>query len=142
MGKNKENEVNEDEGFELVEIGDQVKHAKWGVGTVLFRSGTGDNAKAIVVFPDEGQKKLMLKYAKLKKVGTTSLKSVERMRQEAPEPPRPKAKPVARVVHEEIELDVPEIEEEEEIELDEEVVGFDDTEEEEGFGDRKGPGGE
>lgn len=53
-----------------INIGDQVKHAKWGVGTVLFKSGSGDGTKVIVVFPEEGQKKLMLKYAKLKKVGT------------------------------------------------------------------------
>lgn len=51
-------------------IGDQVRHAKWGVGTVLFKSGSGEAGKVIVVFPEEGQKKLMLKYAKLKKVGT------------------------------------------------------------------------
>lgn len=53
-----------------ITIGDQVKHPKWGVGTVLFRSGMGEDAKAIVVFPEEGQKKLMLAFAKLKKVGT------------------------------------------------------------------------
>lgn len=53
-----------------INIGDQVKHAKWGVGTVLFKSGAGDSTKVIVVFPEEGQKKLMLKHAKLKKVGT------------------------------------------------------------------------
>ena len=58
--------------WDQIEIGDQVKHAKWGVGTVLFRSGMDETAKAIVVFPEEGQLKLMLKYAKLKKVGTTS----------------------------------------------------------------------
>jgi len=53
---------------EQIEIGDQVKHSKWGVGTVLYKSGSGDRAKAIVVFAEEGQKKLLLKYAKLKKV--------------------------------------------------------------------------
>jgi hypothetical protein len=53
-----------------INIGDQVKHAKWGVGTVLFKSGAGDATKVIVVFPEEGQKKLMLKQAKMKKVGT------------------------------------------------------------------------
>ncbi len=56
--------------WDEIAIGDQVKHAQWGVGTVLFRSGSGELAKAIVVFPEEGQKKLMLKYAKLKKVGS------------------------------------------------------------------------
>ena len=51
-----------------IEIGDQVKHSKFGTGTVLYKSGSGDRAKAIVVFPEEGQKKLLLKYAKLKKI--------------------------------------------------------------------------
>ena len=51
-----------------IEIGDQVKHPKFGLGTVLYKSGSGDRAKAIVVFSEEGQKKLLLKYAKLKKV--------------------------------------------------------------------------
>jgi DNA helicase-2/ATP-dependent DNA helicase PcrA len=50
------------------EVGDQVKHPKWGVGTILFKSGSGENAKAIVVFPEEGQKKLLVKKARLRKV--------------------------------------------------------------------------
>lgn len=50
------------------EVGDQVKHPKWGVGNILFKSGTGDHAKVVVVFPEEGQKKLLVKKAKLKKV--------------------------------------------------------------------------
>jgi DNA helicase-2/ATP-dependent DNA helicase PcrA len=50
------------------EVGDQVKHPKWGVGTILFKSGTRDHAKVVVVFPEEGQKKLLVKKARLKKV--------------------------------------------------------------------------
>jgi DNA helicase-2/ATP-dependent DNA helicase PcrA len=50
------------------EVGDQVKHPKWGVGTILFKSGSGENAKVVVVFPEEGQKKLLVKKARLKKV--------------------------------------------------------------------------
>ncbi|HRS00540.1 MAG TPA: hypothetical protein P5128_09880, partial [Candidatus Sumerlaeia bacterium] len=53
---------------EEIEIGDQVKHPKFGVGTVLYKSGSGDRAKATVVFPEEGQKKLALKYARLKRI--------------------------------------------------------------------------
>jgi hypothetical protein len=66
--------------WDRIEIGDQIKHPKWGVGTVLFRSGNGDVAKAIVVFPEEGHKKLLLRHASLKKVGSTSLKSVEKLK--------------------------------------------------------------
>jgi DNA helicase-2/ATP-dependent DNA helicase PcrA len=50
------------------ETGDQVKHPKWGVGTVLFKNGTGERQKVIVVFPEQGQKKLMAAMAKLTKV--------------------------------------------------------------------------
>jgi len=54
--------------FDEFQIGDQVEHPKWGVGTILFRGGMGEKAKVIVVFPDEGQKKLALKFAKLKRI--------------------------------------------------------------------------
>lgn len=66
----KQEEKAEQKPWDEISIGDQVKHAQWGVGTVLFRSGSGDDAKAVVVFPEEGQKKLMLKFAKLVKVGS------------------------------------------------------------------------
>ena len=63
-------EMETDPDVELVEfeVGDQVKHPKWGVGTILFKSGSGENAKVIVVFPEEGQKKLLVKKSRLKKV--------------------------------------------------------------------------
>jgi len=57
--------------YETFEVGDQVRHPKWGVGSILFKSGSGDSAKAIVVFPEEGQKKLMLKFAKLERIQDT-----------------------------------------------------------------------
>lgn len=53
---------------EEFEVGDQVKHPKWGIGTILFKSGTGENAKVVVVFQEEGQRKLLVKKAKLKRV--------------------------------------------------------------------------
>lgn len=127
--------------WDQIEIGDQVRHPKWGVGTVLFRSGMGNNAKAIVVFPEEGQKKLMLRFAKLVKVGTTSLKSVEKMKQEIA-PPAPK-RPAREVIadEEDVDLDLDEVDVDDEgLMLDEEdadVVGFGDDEEE-GFGGGRG----
>lgn len=66
---------NETHPYDLFQIGDQIKHPKWGVGTILFRSGGGEETKAIVVFPEEGQKKLALKYAKIKKVQATRSKA-------------------------------------------------------------------
>lgn len=50
------------------EIGDSVKHPKWGVGTILYKTGSGNRTKLIVIFPEEGQKKLLMRYAKLKKI--------------------------------------------------------------------------
>lgn len=115
--------------WDQIEIGDQVKHAKWGVGTVLFRSGMGETAKAIVVFPEEGQIKLMLKYAKLKKVGTTSLKSVEKLK--AQEAAAPKARPERPAPREDEDGEELESDDEELLLDDEEVAGFDDDEEDE-----------
>jgi hypothetical protein len=133
--------------WDQIEIGDQVKHLKWGVGTVLFRSGTGTNAKAIVVFPEEGQKKLMLRFAKLKKVGTTTLKSVEKLKAET-QPPKPVVhhahKPPAEVEEGE-EVALPLGDEEPELLIGEEegeVAGFDDDEEEKDFGESTPAGGE
>lgn len=57
--------------WDAFEVGDQVRHPKWGVGSILFKSGSGDTSKAIVVFPEQGQKKLMLKYAKLERLTET-----------------------------------------------------------------------
>lgn len=128
MSKKKDQE--NEEQFDQIDVGDQVKHVKWGVGTVVWRLGSGDNAKAYVVFPEEGQKKLMLKYAKLKKVGTTSLKSVERLKHEIPEPRVKPEKVVHEEVAEEIDLGVP-LGDEEPLADEEEVVGFDEDEEEE-----------
>jgi hypothetical protein len=68
MVKKQETAAEPRNSFDDFGIGDQVQHPKWGVGTILFRSGSGDAAKVIVVFPEEGQKKLALKYAKLKKL--------------------------------------------------------------------------
>jgi PcrA/UvrD tudor domain len=54
--------------WETFEVGDRVKHPKWGVGSILFKKGSGESAKAIVVFPERGQVNLMLKHAKLERI--------------------------------------------------------------------------
>jgi hypothetical protein len=57
------------EKFEPVDVSDKVKHPKFGTGTVMVRIGDGENAKAIVKFPQPvGEKKLVLRYSKLKKI--------------------------------------------------------------------------
>ena len=52
-----------------VTAGDTVLHDKWGEGVVLTVSGSGTDAEALVMFEDAGEKRLLLAYAPLKKVG-------------------------------------------------------------------------
>ncbi|MFB3897318.1 MAG: hypothetical protein ACE14V_13535 [bacterium] len=81
---------------EVVEfdINDKVEHPKWGLGVVMHRSGSGDKAKVMVQFYKEDKMKtLMVKFAKLKKVGT------------AAPPPKSYVKPI---IEEEVEETHPE----------------------------------
>jgi DNA helicase-2/ATP-dependent DNA helicase PcrA len=43
-------------------------HAKYGEGTVLQREGDGEDAKLTVLFVRNGMKKLMEKFANLRKL--------------------------------------------------------------------------
>ncbi len=43
----------------------QVHHPSFGLGKIVIRTGTDENAKAIVKFKEEGEKKLALKHANL-----------------------------------------------------------------------------
>ncbi|WP_312075609.1 UvrD-helicase domain-containing protein [Chryseobacterium sp.] len=52
-----------------IEVGDKVRHDRFGIGEVAFLDGTDpQNIKAKVVFVHEGEKNLILKYAKLTKI--------------------------------------------------------------------------
>jgi DNA helicase II / ATP-dependent DNA helicase PcrA len=46
----------------------RVRHAKYGEGTVLMREGDGEDAKLTILFERHGMKKLMEKFANLKRV--------------------------------------------------------------------------
>ncbi len=48
--------------------GNRVRHAKYGEGTVMMREGDGEDAKLSVIFDRHGLKKLMEKFANLKKI--------------------------------------------------------------------------
>jgi DNA helicase-2/ATP-dependent DNA helicase PcrA len=52
-----------------VAAGDTVVHDRFGEGVVLAVSGQGTDAEAVVHFEEEGEKRLLLAYAPLKKVG-------------------------------------------------------------------------
>ena len=47
-------------------VGMVVEHERFGKGKIISIEGASDNIKAIVLFDKEGQKQLLLKYAKLK----------------------------------------------------------------------------
>ena len=47
--------------------GTVVEHPKYGRGTVVRREGEGEDAKVVVIFQRHGMKKLVEKYAALKK---------------------------------------------------------------------------
>lgn len=52
-----------------IEVGDRVRHDRFGVGEVVFLDGTdAQNIKAKVKFQHEGEKNLILKFAKLTKI--------------------------------------------------------------------------
>lgn len=54
---------------ENIEVGDLVRHDRFGVGEVKFLDGTDpQNIKAKVIFKNEGEKNLILKFAKLTKI--------------------------------------------------------------------------
>ena len=54
--------------YALFQPGDNVKHPKFGVGTIMQRSGSDNATKFIVAFAEEGEKRLMARYAKLKRL--------------------------------------------------------------------------
>lgn len=54
-----------DEGHGEIVPGVRVEHQQFGEGKVLSTEGSGQNAKAVVFFRSVGQKKLVLKYARL-----------------------------------------------------------------------------
>jgi DNA helicase-2/ATP-dependent DNA helicase PcrA len=49
-----------------IQVGVEVQHEKFGKGKVIKVEGESPNEKATVFFPSEGQKQLLLKFAKLK----------------------------------------------------------------------------
>lgn len=52
-----------------IEVGDKVRHDRFGMGEVIFLDGTDpENVKAKVHFQHEGEKNLILKFAKLTKI--------------------------------------------------------------------------
>ena len=53
-----------------IKTGDRVEHRKFGKGTVTHMEGAGSNKKATILFDLNGEKKLLLKFAKLKLINS------------------------------------------------------------------------
>ena len=53
---------------ELITVGDKLRHAKFGDGVVVKVSGSGDDMILEIAFPNIGIKKLIWKYAPVKKI--------------------------------------------------------------------------
>lgn len=51
-----------------LEAGDRVTHSKFGLGTVVSTSGSGDKADATIDFGSAGTKRLLLRYAPVEKL--------------------------------------------------------------------------
>ncbi len=56
--------------FDDFKVGDYVEHAIFGIGKIMALTGMGENQRVGVVFKDGLKKKLIVKYANLKKVET------------------------------------------------------------------------
>jgi DNA helicase II / ATP-dependent DNA helicase PcrA len=61
-------DVPQSHGASGLKKGQRVMHAKYGEGTVLIREGDGEDAKLTVMFNRHGMKKLMEKFANLRKL--------------------------------------------------------------------------
>ena len=51
-----------------IRVGDDVRHPRWGEGVVLDINGAGDKAEALVRFPGDGEKWLLLSWAPLERI--------------------------------------------------------------------------
>lgn len=49
-------------------VGDKVEHRKWGRGTVVSVKGEGDGLELDIAFASQGIKKLLAKFAPIKKL--------------------------------------------------------------------------
>ena len=54
--------------FDDFQVGDNVEHSIFGTGKIMALSGTGENQRVGVVFNDGTRKKLIVKFANLKKI--------------------------------------------------------------------------
>ena len=113
--------------IENFDIGDKVKHPKFGTGTIVFRTGEGDKQKVTVKFgSDVGEKKLLVSLANLKLISERPTLAPEAAPEAVPGRTR-----LAKVDDDEDEDDDAEVELEDDEEVEEEEEEFEPVEEDE-----------
>jgi len=50
-------------------VGERVRQARFGLGTVVATRGDGDNAEVTIAFPGGGVRSFQIKHAKLSREG-------------------------------------------------------------------------
>ncbi|MBN1867824.1 hypothetical protein JW916_11075 [Candidatus Sumerlaeota bacterium] len=65
--------------YESFQVEDRVRHPKFGEGTILERIGSGEDTKFVVGFAEEGEKRLMARFANLKKIQPIESKVAEKV---------------------------------------------------------------
>ena len=63
------NSSNDTASYNGLSTGMTIEHQRFGIGKVVKMEGTGENARATVVFQNAGTKQLLLKFAKYKIIG-------------------------------------------------------------------------
>jgi DNA helicase-2/ATP-dependent DNA helicase PcrA len=56
------------QGSASLVVGDKIEHQRFGIGVVKKIEGTGENTKATVAFENTGEKQLLLKFARFRKI--------------------------------------------------------------------------
>jgi len=54
------------QGRRVLDVGSRVEHPVFGIGKVVAKDGVGETMKVTVVFPRHGEKRLMVRHAKLR----------------------------------------------------------------------------
>ena len=62
---NSKKQISNNPTTESLNIGDKVRHERFGSGTVIALEGNIPDHKAIIKFEHAGEKKLLLRFAKL-----------------------------------------------------------------------------
>lgn len=66
--QHKEEQNKGQSGGQIFELGDKVFHQKWGEGVIVSTKGQGSDIELTIAFPAQGIKKVLAKYAPLKKI--------------------------------------------------------------------------